>query len=409
MAAWVKPAADTTLPAEDFGGTSAYSVARNDVLFPPPGHEVFGKLDAAGAGFAVGRNGVTVLEHGDHHFVATLVHRASLAGWTHVAVVFDHGTPNLYLNGELVRTGLKTLLTVHGGVGVPHGREVDPFHGEHSALQQFGRALSPEEIHELMRKTPQAPAPVAAPVETKPGAHAAMAALEFDSPQSAWVTQPGRYELTLADGRVRTVKVAAPPAPLAIEGAWTLRFPPKWGAPAEVTLPKLTSWSEHREAGVRYFSGTAIYVKTFDVPDDFPGAGRRVRLDLGDVQVIAEVTLNGRALGTLWKPPFRIDVTDALRAGRNDLEVSVTNLWVNRLIGDEQLALDREWTKVPRRNGFALKAYPDWLQRGERSPTGRFTFATWKHYEKDAPLSPSGLLGPVTLRAEVKLPLGEKK
>jgi hypothetical protein len=196
---------------------------------------------------------------------------------------------------------------------------------------------------------------------------------------------------------------------MTVDGSWKLRFPTGWSAPAEVEVPKLISWSEHADAGVRYFSGTATYTKTIEAPADFVGAGRRAWLDLGDVQVIAEVKLNGRDLGTLWKPPFRVDVTEALKPGRNELEVKVTNLWVNRLIGDEQLPVDREWTPVPRRGGAALKAYPEWLQRGERSPTGRFTFATWKHYEKNAPLMPSGLLGPVTIRAEVSVSIADAK
>jgi hypothetical protein len=406
MAAWVKPEADTALPAEDFGGTSAYSIARNDVVFPPPGHEVFGKLDASGAGFAVGRNGVTVLEHGDHHFPATLVYRGAITGWTHVAIVFERGTPNLYLNGDLVRSGLKTLTTVHGGVGVPHGREVEPFRGEHSELKQIGRALNAAEIRELMRTTPKENVSRggSAAVAQEDAAHAARPQqLRFDAAGTAWAREPGRYEFALADGGVRVADVGALPSALPIDGTWTLRFPRGWGAPPEVQLPRLLSWSEHADAGVRYFSGTATYTKTFDVPADRIGADRRTWLDLGDVQVIAEVKLNGRELGTLWKLPFRVDVTDALRAGRNELEVRVTNLWVNRLIGDEQLPLDREWTKVPRRGGFALKSYPEWLQRGERSPVGRVTFATWKHYEKNAPLLPSGLLGPVTIQSEAKV------
>ncbi len=407
MVAWVKPGADTALPAEDFSGTGAYSVVRNDVVFAPPAHEVLGKLDAAGAGFAVGRNGVTVHEHGDHHFPATLVYRAPIADWVHVAVVFDRGTPTLFLNGERVTTGLRTLVNVRGGVGVPHGREVVPFKGEHSELQQFGRALEATEIRELMRTTPKIAVVAARKAARGHKESAVAAALNFEGVGHAWTTEAGRYEITRANGRADTVEVAAVPAALVIEGAWRLRFPPNWGAPAEVELPTLGSWSEHAIDGVRYFSGTATYGKTIAVPADFLGASgeRRAWLDLGDVQVIAEVTLNGRALGTLWRPPFRIDVTDALKPGRNELEIAVTNLWVNRLIGDEQRPSDREWTKVPRRGGQALKAYPDWLDGGGRSPTGRFTLATWKHYEKNAPLLPSGLLGPVTIRAAVKVAL----
>jgi hypothetical protein len=104
------------------------------------------------------------------------------------------------------------------------------------------------------------------------------------------------------------------------------------------------------------------------------------------------VRLNGKKLGTLWKPPLRVDVTDAVKAGANLLEIRVTNLWPNRLIGDEQLPDDCEW--LP---GGPLKAWPAWLVEGKPRPTHRRAFATWKHYTKDSPLLESGLLGPVRL------------
>jgi len=408
IAAWVKPAADTDLPPEDLSGTSAYSIRRNDLLFPPPAHEVYGQRDAAGAGLAVGLNGVSVLEHGDHHFPATLVYPAVLHGWTHVAVVFDQGVPQLYLNGKLVRTGLKTLMKVHGGVGVPHGREVMSYQGEHSLLQQFDRALTAKEIAELMRTTP-AIAEVsprtgdASPKVTRPGFAPLRMVNDGTTTLAAWATQPGRYELTRTDGRVLAAQVDAIPIPLVVDGEWTVGFPGGWGAPAAVQFPSLMSWTQHSDPGVRYFSGTATYSKKIDLPPGTLNSQRQIWLDLGDVQVIAEVKLNGRDFGVLWQPPFCLDVTATLREGNNDLEVKVTNLWVNRLIGDEQLPEDREWTKVPARGGYALKVYPDWFQRGERSPVGRVTFATWKHYERNAPLLPSGLLGPVTLRSAVKV------
>ena len=91
-----------------------------------------------------------------------------------------------------------------------------------------------------------------------------------------------------------------------------------------------------------------------------------------------------------------MDVTAALKAGANALEIRVANLWPNRLIGDEQEPPDAEYAK-----GGNLARWPEWLLKGEPRPSkGRFTFATWKHFEKNSPLLPSGLLGPVTLRAE---------
>lgn len=115
-------------------------------------------------------------------------------------------------------------------------------------------------------------------------------------------------------------------------------------------------------------------------------------LDLGDVQVIAQVTLNGRNLGTLWKPPYRVDATRALRPGKNDVVVRVTNLWPNRMIGDEQLPEDSE-----RNPDGTLKSWPAWLLEGKPSPTGRLTFTTWRLWKRDDALPPSGLIGPVTI------------
>ena len=130
------------------------------------------------------------------------------------------------------------------------------------------------------------------------------------------------------------------PAPQEITGAWDLSFPPNWGAPPSVTLDKLISWTGHTNDGVRYFSGTATYDKEIEIPADRLTAGRELWLDLGAVKNFAEVSLNEQNLGVLWKPPFRVNVTAAAKPGTNKLVVKVTNLWPNRLIGDEQLPPD---------------------------------------------------------------------
>jgi hypothetical protein len=210
----------------------------------------------------------------------------------------------------------------------------------------------------------------------------------------AEVSRPGHYELTSADGRTRRFELADVPQPLEITGPWDLRFPPNWGAPDHITLDRLVSWSDHPEAGVKYFSGTATYSKTVNVPASLIGGSHRLYLDLGEVAVMAQVKLNGQDLGILWKAPYRLDVTAVLRPGDNDLEVKVVNLWINRLIGDEQLPEDSE------RNGDGtLKRWPEWLGKGEPSPTGRFTFTSWRLWKKDDALVQSGLIGPVTLTA----------
>jgi hypothetical protein len=122
--------------------------------------------------------------------------------------------------------------------------------------------------------------------------------------------------------------------PLAtLGGPWEVSFPPGLGAPPALRLDELTSWTANADEGVKHFSGTATYAKTFEAPRGWLRPGR-VLLDLGAVKDVAEVSVNGRALGVLWKPPFRVDVTGALKDGMNRLEVRVTNGWTNRIIGD---------------------------------------------------------------------------
>jgi alpha-L-rhamnosidase len=210
------------------------------------------------------------------------------------------------------------------------------------------------------------------------------------------VTKSGSYACELDSGKTVTLDIADVPDPLAIEGPWTVAFPDGWGAPAQIQLEKLTPLNKHPDKGVQYFSGTASYHCEFNVPTELLADNHRLELDLGDVAVMADVTLNGQRMGVLWKSPFRMNVTSALRAGQNTLEIAVANLWVNRLIGDQQLPSDCE-----RNSRGALKSWPQWLLDGKGSPTGRFTFTTWELWHKDDALVDSGLIGPVQLRTIV--------
>jgi hypothetical protein len=151
-----------------------------------------------------------------------------------------------------------------------------------------------------------------------------------------------------------------------VEGGWDVSFQPDRGAPSRITLDRLSSWSDSSDKGVKYFSGTGIYYRSIEAPADWFVRGAKLWLDLGSVKNLADVTVNGKALGILWKAPFRVDVTDALKPGGNRLEIKVTNLWVNRLIGDAQ---------------------PDAARK--------YTYTTQPFYRAESPLLPSGLLGPV--------------
>jgi hypothetical protein len=153
-----------------------------------------------------------------------------------------------------------------------------------------------------------------------------------------------------------------------VEGPWDLSFQPDRGAPAKIGMDKLVSWSDSADEGVKYFSGTGTYSKTIQAPPDWFHRGTRLALDLGEVKNLAEVSVNGKPLGIAWKTPYRMDVTNALKPGANTVEIKVTNLWVNRIIGDRQ-----------------------------PNTTKTYTFTSPTYYKADSKLVPAGLLGPVQI------------
>jgi hypothetical protein len=171
------------------------------------------------------------------------------------------------------------------------------------------------------------------------------------------------------DTQQRERKIAEPiRKPLgAVAGPWQVRFPPGRGAPAQALFKELESWTTQSDSGIKYFSGTATYETHLNVPASWLAQGQRVEIDLGVVKNLAEVLVNGKSAGVLWKAPFRIDVAELLHRGINRLAVRVTNLWPNRLIGDRQ---------------------PNALP---------VAFTTFNPYSRDSPLLESGLLGPVTI------------
>jgi len=158
--------------------------------------------------------------------------------------------------------------------------------------------------------------------------------------------QNGDYLLTNSKGQTKKYSIKDLADPLTLKGDWTVKFDPKWGAPEEIKIPELISWTEHANEGVKYYSGTGTYLKTINISADWLGQGHIVDLDLGDVRELAEVYVNGQSAGVLWKPPFRVDITALLKAGKNELKIEVVNLWVNRLSGDMNLPDDQKFTKT---------------------------------------------------------------
>ncbi len=218
--------------------------------------------------------------------------------------------------------------------------------------------------------------------------------------------EPGDFQVTMEGGQVKQATVASVPAPVDLSGPWEVSFPEGWGAPERIEIPELICWTGHEDYDVRHFSGTATYRKELDLHDDLFKDDVVLTLDLGAVEVLAEVWVNGRNLGVLWKQPYAVEVTDALQPGNNDMEIRVTNLWVNRILGDRRYPDDLEWTgdTGSTARGEGLAEFPDWVIDGTARPASeRKTFVTWRwpHME-DKELLPSGLLGPVRVIAEIE-------
>lgn len=350
-----KPTVDIELPVVAEQGIAS-SRGQNHAILAKQGELMFG-AGHANVGVSVGRNGVAVWEHGARHRVPRIVAALPLGDDAHIAVVYRDRQPTLYVNGQAVGTASASRLVVHPGAA-------GTFQGQVTGLEVIARALSADQI-------------------------AARAASHTDD------KVPARRELWIEQGRL--VEATELPGARSLDKDWTVTFPPGRGAPATVRLERLVDLSRHAVDGIRHFSGTMTYRTTFVLPPKSRYAQQRWQLDLGDMGNLAEVIVNGRNQGVLWKRPARLDVTGALQDGDNTLEVRVTNLWANRLIGDAQrmAALGVAYNN---RNGVISK-WPDWVMRDAAPEGAPVSFATWRQWQGNETLLPSGLLGPVWLRA----------
>ena len=177
-----------------------------------------------------------------------------------------------------------------------------------------------------------------------------------------------------------------------IEGPWELAFDPVWGGPEQIIFDNLQDWTEHELRGIKYYSGIVIYTKEFDA-SDINRKKSKLFLDLGVVNDMARVKLNGKDLGVVWCAPWRVDISGAIVQGKNKIEIEVANRWINRLLGDSQ---------EPDANVRTVK-FENGLMGGMEYTTGRYTFTTkaaMRSFKFTEPLS-SGLLGPVTIMEDV--------
>ncbi len=228
--------------------------------------------------------------------------------------------------------------------------------------------------------------------------------ISFDDAQSYFVVFRNKLTDSKSEGKTNFPKISEIRT---IIGDWKVTFDPKWGGPVKpVEFKILQDWTESSDLGIKYYSGTAIYKTFFNA--EYPGMENKDRvlyLELGKVNCIASVKLNQKDLGIVWTAPWSVKIPSGLiKEKNNQLEIEVTNVWANRLIGDEQEPSDVEWLPGDYWKGWYLKEFPDWLlNKAPRLSKGRYCFSTWNYFTKDSPLVPSGLLGPVKIiRKDIK-------
>lgn len=355
---------------------------RSMLFHPQEGETLFGAGHAA-AGLGAGQNGVFLYERTKGTAKQVLSCNQPLSGWSHVVLVYQDGKPALFINGKLAAENQGSGNIIHPGLNTPASAAQfsSYFEGDHTEPQLFKEAVSAENI--------------------KTGYHAGLPAPELhkgidlkqmpDGKTGVTTWSNGKYVLKDQHGKSWPLTITnCSTSP--VSTPWTVQFPVESGILTAIRLPDLISLRLHPDFEVRHFSGTAVYRNMITVAKAGLQEGKRLFLDLGRVEVIALVKMNGKELGQLWKAPFRIEITHSVKVGLNRVEIEVTTLWPNRLIGDEYLPVENEYSE----HGF-IEKFPDWYVNNQPKPGKRKTFAVWKNFNHTDPLLESGLMGPVRL------------
>jgi hypothetical protein len=305
--------------------------------------------DSAEVGIGLGQNGVRVYQrHNKMETVLTV--DTAIQGWTHLALVYRNNTPELWINGKKAKAGSQSG---YHCVPSPDMERTDEryaasFEGDMSSLEYFPHSLTESQIRQHYQR----------------GWDAQL------NPNKAWKD---------------------------LSTDWTVLFPSWSKAPQSVKMPKLESLRLNANFDVSHFSGTATYLKHFHLTAKEMKLLKRHRaiLDLGHVENIAEVSVNHSDSVVIWKAPYRCDITDQLQVGENILEVKVTNVLANRLIGDEFLPEKYQYDQYGQ-----MTELPSWYLHNQFDHRDRVFFMTWKSYKKTDPLLESGLTSKVQLHLE---------
>ncbi|MDF9827841.1 hypothetical protein M2447_001943 [Ereboglobus sp. PH5-10] len=320
------PAADRPLTEQQTKGVISLK-NENILLYPEEMHKKAGDDAHACAGLSVGRNSIAVFEHGARFRNTVLVWDNPVPENARIALVYKNNVPALYLNGKQIATGSASGRVVH-----PPAAIQGLFKGRATGFAVYDKAFDAKKIAALdLAKAP--PPECAEPEPKSPRLY-----VTTKGKMGAEFFTPGKVEIKKAGGQTRALAADKIPEPKTLAGPWAVTFDAKWGAPAgPQRFATLTSWTESREPGIKHYSGVATYEKEIALDKNETAAGQRVYLEIDQVCEVAQVTVNGKLAGTLWRPPYRLDITDAVRPGKNTLQIAVANTWVNRCLHDATL------------------------------------------------------------------------
>ncbi|AWI09668.1 glycosyl hydrolase [Ereboglobus luteus] len=324
----VTPAADRPVTAQSTKGIVSLA-KENVVLIPEEMHKKVGDKNHACAGLSVGRNSIAVFEHGTSFRNSVLVWNNPVPENARIALAYKNNVPTLYLNGKQIATGSASGRVVH-----PPASLQGSFKGKVAGFSVHDTTFDAKKIASDARA--QTPSPECDNSESKQKSPRLYVTTK--GKMGAEFFTPGKVEIKKTDGQTRSLAAEKIPAPKTLAGPWTVTFDAKWGAPAgPQRFDTLTSWTESKEPGIKHYSGVATYVKEITLDKNETAAGQRVYLEIDQVCEVAQVTVNGKLAGTLWRPPYRLDITDAVRPGKNTLQIAVANTWVNRCLHDATL------------------------------------------------------------------------
>ncbi|WP_140487943.1 glycosyl hydrolase [Flavobacterium sp. GSA192] len=343
---------------------------------PLEGEKVFGKGHAT-CGISLGQNGVKVYECASGKSTLVLESLMPIAGWTHFALAYKNGKPQLYINGIFDKEGTASLYKVHPGIeSIPNPNQFSSYFEGNGTKPVLHLSNVENKIQsEYQKGLPDLDL---------------ISPLIFTNKSNTFLfTQNGEYEFS---GKKTAKIVIKDCKQQPIETKWQVQFSGKAGIPNPIELDKLKSLRFHDDFEVKHFSGTATYFNSIHLKKADFIEGRKLLLDLGRVEVIAKLFVNGKEVSLLWKEPYWADITAFVKSGENEIRIEVTNLWSNRLIGDEWLPAENKFSK----HKF-IEKLPDWYVHNGKKPGDRKAFSVWKNFERTEPLLESGLLGPVKL------------